>query len=225
MNVRRYALAFVVLLLALLAALLPMRLVLPDGMISVRKVEGSIWSARLNDARIGPLSLGDIDAGLRWPGWLAFHETSDRPGGIEGRLRPVGGGVELRDASGALALSGEARAMGGERLDLSAVSLDWGDAGCHHASGRVRLQLVPEVAGVQLGQLLTGTPKCQDGRFTLRLASQAGLESLEIELRPGGGYRSVMSIRPTDPAASAKLIAAGFRETPTGYQLEQSGAI
>ncbi len=218
-------LTFAAMLAAACVALLPIRLFLPDGLFTARDVSGTIWSGRVSDARIGPLLLGDLDLGMRWPGWLGFREAGMRSGALAGRLRPSNSGVAAQDVEGSLELNGEARAFGGERLDLSAVSLDWGDAGCHKASGRIRLQLLPQFAGVTLGQLLSGTPKCRDGRFELKLASQAGLESIEMELRAGGAFRTVMTIKPADPAAVPKLIAAGFVESPTGYKLEQSGRI
>jgi general secretion pathway protein N len=208
---------FALLLLAALVALMPMRLFLGDGPLSARAIRGSIWSAEIEDAHLGAIPLGNMTAGLGWPGLLRFRD-GDR---ISGSLSPWSDGVSVKDLNGKIALS--AATPYAQEAELVGLAVDFDPSGCKAAKGRVRLQLAKTIAGIPMGQMLVGSPKCDGRALVLHLASQSGLEQLTLTLPPTGRATTVVILRPTDREAVPALLAAGFTETPTGYRLSIDG--
>jgi general secretion pathway protein N len=198
-------------------ALMPMRFILPETALSARKVAGSIWSARLEGVSFGSLPLADLNAGLRWPGRLVFEDGAR----LSGSISPKSGGLSVRDLQGKLLLAGVDRSA--QDVEFLGVSLDFGEDGCVNANGRVRLRLVPSIAGVAMGQTLVGSPRCDSADLLIRLTSQSGLEALTFRVAPDRSTKTEMLIRPADREAGAALLAAGFVETPTGYRFASTG--
>jgi general secretion pathway protein N len=213
----RLAWLFALLLLAALVVLIPMRLFLGDGALSARAVRGSIWSAEIEDAHLGAIPLGNMTAGLGWPGLLRFQDGNR----ISGSLSPWSDGVAVKELNGKIALS--AATPYAQEAELLGLSVDFAQDGCKTAKGRVRVQLAKVIAGIPMGQMLVGSPKCDGSALVLHLASQSGLEQVTLTQPPTGGTTTVVILRPTDREAAAALLAAGFAETPTGYRLTISG--
>ena len=59
----------------------------------------------------------------------------------------------------------------------------------------------------------------------LPLASQSGMESLELRLFGDGRYQGKMLIRSTDATLRDRYGAAGFAVTAAGYALTVSGQL
>ena len=64
---------------------------------------------------------------------------------------------------------------------------------------------------------IRGTARCADGALLLPLASQTGMEQLNLRVMADGHWRIDLSVRPTDPAAASPPTAAGF--VPSGGAL------
>jgi general secretion pathway protein N len=209
-------LAVLVGLLVAVIAFLPLRLVLPDGPASVQVAEGTIWRGRLKGVKIGPLALGDL--ATRFNGSTVNFDDGARLSGV---LDPFAEGIGLS------ALTGEINAGIPllEPLKLSNVAIAMPASGCVAASGRVTVGLARPIPGIPAGQLLSGSPRCDKGDLLLALASQAGLERVEIRLHPDFSHELALIIKPSDPAMVPLLQLAGFSETSTGYRLNLGAAI
>jgi general secretion pathway protein N len=203
---------FAGLMLLSLIALMPMRLFLPESQISARNISGSIWSARLENVSAGGIPLGNLRAGLRWPGRLAFHDGAR----LSGSAGLIGDGYSLRDLTGKLALSSVNSAT--QDVEFLSVNIISGKEGCTEASGRIRLRLAQTIATVPMGQLLVGAPRCDGANLVTRLSSQSALEVLTLTALPDGKTRTEILIRRSEPDAASALLAAGFVETLLGYR-------
>jgi general secretion pathway protein N len=203
---------FAGLMLLSLIALMPMRLFLPESQISARNISGSIWSARLENVSAAGIPLGDLRAGLRWPGRLAFHDGAR----LSGSAGLIGDGYSLRDLTGKLALSSVNSAT--QDVEFLSVNFISGKEGCTEASGRIRLRLAQTIATIPMGQLLVGAPRCDGANLVTRLSSQSALEVLTFTAQPDGKTRTEMLIRPSEQGAASALLAAGFVQTSQGYR-------
>ena len=212
MTRRQLILWFGGLLTVALIACAPMRWFLPGGPLSVRKVSGTIWSARLEGASVQGMPLGDLNAGLVWPGRLKFSDGTRISGSIG-----TGGGYSVRDLTGILSLSSAHPAA--QDVEFRAFSLDFGPEGCRSAGGRIRLRLTPSISGVAMGQTLVGAPRCKGHALVTRLASQSGLEVMTLSAKPDGKTVTELLIRPGERDAGPPLLAAGFKQTPAGYRM------
>lgn len=220
--------AFVVALIVLM----PMRLALGwlglgDSGFAARSVSGSIWWGSLRDARIGGSALGDLRARLAPLPLIVGRARVD----LRGRGDPpVAGAVSISrhsiaidDASVSLP-TGNAFAplpIGG--FDLSGVSVKFQDGACRSADGRVTARMSGDIAGITLGQGMSGTARCDGDALLLPLASQAGTERALLRLWSGGRYTAELDVQPADPAMLPKLVASGFTPGPNGYTLSLQG--
>lgn len=221
-----------VFVLALLL-LLPMRLALgwveAGGQgLSARSVTGSLWAGQLTDARFAGLTLGDLDAGVSPLALLVgrLHVALDS----RGAARPVHGtasisrhgfGVEAMSAS--LATGALFAPLPVTALDLDALTVRFRDDRCVAADGRVRATLVGSVGGVALPASVAGDARCDGAALLLPLASQTGTEAVQLRITPAGTYRATLSMRSADPAAVARLQAAGFVPVGGAYRLSIEG--
>jgi Type II secretion system (T2SS), protein N len=196
-----------------LIAFAPMRWVLPSDLLSARKVSGSIWSARIESASIQGLPLGDLNAGLAWPGRLKVSDGTRIAGALGLRNR----GYSVRDLSGTLPLTSAIPAA--EDVEFRGVNFDFGPGGCKGASGRIRLRLAASIAGIPMGQTLVGAPRCTGQALGVRLSSQSGLEVLTVSAQPDGKAVTELLIRPGERDAGPALLAAGFAQVPLGYKM------
>lgn len=207
-------------LLFALAATLPMRLALDlfgfgGRGLAARAATGSVWAGALLQAEVGPVTLGDVRARLNLlPLFLGRARLSLR-GGEEGA--PIAGAVTVtRRGFGVDDVSGRFR-IGGP-LPLASIQLDDLSAGfegarCVRGDGRVRAAAAGALAGVAL----TGSARCEGEALLLPLADASGGARLDVRMFGDGRYRLDLVVRAADPAAAARLTAAGLTRTPSGY--------
>jgi general secretion pathway protein N len=218
MSRRRLIILFIALLTIALVATLPMRLVLPNGPISARSVEGSIWSAQLTDVRAGGVPLGTMRAGYRPLARVGVSTDA-------GLTAELGLGGSIEKLNGSIAVAGALSPFPAEMLEFRQVSLTMGDQGCTKADGRIRLILGQTGGGLPPGETLVGPLRCTAGQLTARLASQSGLDVLDFRVGADQRYQATLTARPASAEAANALIAAGFKRVPTGYQLAISGTL
>lgn len=205
-------------------ALLPLRWFVPEGMLAARAVSGTIWAGRIEGATLGPLRLGDVRAGLRWPGRMAL--ALDDPGQadpLRAFAMPAGNtGAVLDEVNGTLQLGVEAGPLLLESVRLRNARIDW-QGECRDADGR--LTLVAKVAALSMlpPVSLGGGLRCEAGNLVTRLKSQSGLELADVTLFPNGRWSATLTVRPPGPELAAALLASGFAETPLGYARSLQG--
>jgi general secretion pathway protein N len=224
-----FAAAFVIALLAFL----PMRLVLGwigvgEQGLSARSVDGSVWWGALTEARFGDLAVGDLRARVS-PLHLLVGQARVTLDGRE-QARALHGAIGISrhsmgidDMTASLAAGTVFAPVPVTGIDLDDVSVRFADGNCARAEGRVRATLSGDVGGIPLSQGMSGTAKCDSGALLLPLTSQSGTEAATIRLWQTGRFRAEISVRPSDPAAGAKLVLSGFRPTEAGYTLAVEG--
>jgi general secretion pathway protein N len=221
----------IVLFLALLAfalvALLPLRIVagwyaLEGRGLAAREASGSLWLGALKEARFGAVPLGDLRARLNiLPLFLGRARLSLSRDAAEDRFD--GAVTVSRHAFGVDDVTGQLRTgalfvpIPIASLDLDGVTAHFDGGQCSHAEGEVRAMLAGDTAGLILPSGLRGSARCADGALLLPLASQTGMEQLNLRIMADGRWRIDLSVRPTDPAAMTPLAAAGF--VPSGGAL------
>ena len=230
----RPAALFGAMLVATMIISLPMRAALGwigagDDGLAARSASGSVWAGRLTDVRFGGLTLGDMDAAVS-PLALLIGQARIA---LDGRdpARPIHGAASLSrhgvaiDSMTAHILTGPLFApVPVSAIDLDTVSVRFRDGQCESADGRVTATLASGgIAGIVLPASLSGPARCDDGALTVPLVSQAGTEGIAIRISGTGSYRAALSLRPGDPAAVARLIAAGFVEQGGTYRLSVEG--
>jgi general secretion pathway protein N len=210
-----------------LVALLPLRVAAGwfdlDGRgLAAREANGSLWAGALKEAQFGAVPLGDLEARLNvLPLFLGRARLSlsrdEADGGFEGAISVSRHGFGLDDLNGRLRLGALFAPLPVATLDLQDVSVRFANGMCAQAEGAVRAGLAGEVAGMLLPSGLSGTARCAEGALLIPLASQAGLEQLNLRIRADGRWRADLLVRPSDPAAQARLSAAGFALSGGSY--------
>jgi general secretion pathway protein N len=198
--------------------------------LAARQATGSVWLGALNEAQLGPAPLGDVQVRLnRLPLLIGRsrlslrRDSADSP--LEGAATIEGDGFSLDDFTGQLRLGVALSPLPVGSVDLDDVSVKYSDGVCQTAEGRVRAQLATELAGLSLASGLSGNARCGGGKLLLPLASQSGMERLNLSFDANGRYRAELSVTPTDPALQAQLIAAGFRPSGPGLGLRIEGIL
>ena len=220
--------AFVLAALAFaLVALLPLRVAagwfdLGGRGLAAREASGSLWSGALKEAQFGAVPLGDLKARLNlWPLFLGrarLQLSRDGPDGrFEGAVSVTRHTFGLDDLNGQIRLGALFAPLPLATLDLARVSAHFAGGQCQSAEGEVRAGLAGDVAGIMLASGLRGTARCAEGALLLPLASQAGMEQLNLRIRADGRWRIDLLVRPTEPAAAGRLAAAGFSASGGNY--------
>ena len=216
---------FVAALAFAFVALLPLRVAagwfdLGGRGLTAREARGSLWLGALREARFGTVPLGDLDARLNllplFLGRARLSLSRDGPdGAFEGAVTVSRHGFGLDDLSGQLRPGALFAPLPLAALDLNAFTAHFAGGRCDHAEGEVRAGLSGDLAGMSSG--LRGTARCAEGALLIPLASQTGLEQLNLRFEADGRWRIDLVVRPTDPAAQGRLTAAGFAAGPSGY--------
>ncbi|MDQ8755661.1 type II secretion system protein N [Sphingosinicella sp. LHD-64] len=205
-----------------LLALLPLRLAADwfgfaaRGLVA-REATGSIWFGGLREAQLGPVPVGDVTARLNsLPLLLGRARVSLRR---DDEANPFRGAITLSrhafgvdDATGQLRVGALFAPLPVAMIEADDVSAGFANGQCARAEGNVRATLAGEVAGIGLPSGFAGTASCAGDAVLLPLASQTGMERLELRLFADGRFRADLSIRPTDEALRGRLVAAGFQE-------------
>ena len=232
MSTRRWTAVLAFFLAAALVALLPMRLALDwfgfgSRGLSARAATGTLWLGVLQEARAGPIPLGDVQARLNfWPLFLGRARLS-LAGADEGTFR---GAVTISrhsfafdDVSARVRVGALLAPLAISALDFDDVSGGFASGRCIRGEGRVRASVASDVAGLTLADF-SGEARCAGEAVLLPLVSQTGLERLDISLFPDGRYQVQLSVRPSDEAVRGRLLAAGFRPSARGYGMRVDGA-
>lgn len=185
---------------------------------AAREAAGSIWGGTLRDVQIGSAPLGDLRATLNFlPLFVGRARVSlVRPG----EAAPFRGAVTVSpSAFGIDNVTGQLPAgrlftpLPVASIDFDRVSIRFVDGRCSRAEGNVRANLAGDVAGMALQSGFVGTATCAEEAALIPLASQSGMERLELRLFADGRYRAELSVRPSDPAFVQRLTAAGFSDS------------
>lgn len=203
---------FVCALLFSLVALLPLRFALgwlgyADKGLAAREARGSIWLGALTEARFGTVPLGDVATRLRFLPLLigrARLDLEQADDGLRGSVTVSRHGFGIDDATGRI----EAAAMADlppPTLDLSDVSVHFGDGLCIHAEGLVRARFAGELVGVPLTAGFSGEARCDGPALLLPLVSQSGGDRLDVRLFADGRYRIDVALRPAGLPYSARF--------------------
>jgi general secretion pathway protein N len=215
---RRWQIAVALLggLLALILCL-PLRLVLPETLLSARSVSGSIWSGRIEGAAIGPVRLGALKTAPRWPGVL--HVVAESAPGSDALSLDItpGDALTISHAQGKLPLDMAFGPVSAEAIDLRSVALKMDEGGCVTATGRIIAQARLSAAALLPPLALSGTLDCVGRDLATVMKSQSGLEQIEFRLYPNRNWQARILIRPASPELADLLRANGFAESPLGY--------
>jgi general secretion pathway protein N len=223
---------FVVAFAFALVALIPMRIALGwvGGGLAAREATGSIWLGALKEAQFGPVPLGDLGARLDMlplllgRARLSLSRDDARGGRFDGAVTVSRHRFGLDDLSGRLATGPLFAPLPLAAVDFDDVSVHFADGLCESAEGQVRATLAGELAGVALPGAMIGTVRCAEGALLVPLASQSGMELLNLAIRADGRYRIELVVRQTDPSLAPRLAAAGFRPSAAGYTRRIDGA-
>lgn len=225
---------FLAFFVAALLAFLPLRLALAwfglaERGMSARTVSGSIWAGHLREARFGQIALGDLSAGVSPLQLLVGRARVNLSGtgappapSLTAAIGVTRGSFALDDVTASLPVGNAFRPVPVTRLDLDDVSVRFRGDTCEAAQGRVRAAMTGEIGGLAVPAALAGEARCDGGALLLPLTSAAG-EGSTIRLWPDGRYRAELTLVPGDPAAAARLQAAGFVNTEAGMQLAIEG--
>jgi general secretion pathway protein N len=215
-------------LLAALVLFLPLRLAagligFGDLGLTARSAGGTVWSGRLEQARLGGFDLGTLDVGLK-PLPLLLGRASmaiERP--VADGAPPLAGTVSV--GIGRRAVEGLSGTISGgdigslpiESIAFDSATIVFADGRCVEASGRVTLTVGLSIAGLQLRNGMTGGLNCEGRDLVTTLVGQSGLERLRLTIDPQGNYVARLLVQSTDPVLGAALTTAGFGPTAEGY--------
>ena len=224
---------FLLAFLFALVALLPLRLALDwfaldDRGFAARAAKGSVWLGSLSEAQFGTVSLGDLQAQLRsLPLFIGRArvdlERVDEGRRFEGSATVSRHSFGVDDATGAVDVGGALAPLPIGAIDLSDVTAHFVDGLCTSAEGLVKANVAADIAGVSLPGGLSGNARCDRGALLLPLASQSGMEALNLRLFEDGRYEVELAVRPIDDAMRDRLIQSGFALSNNGYVLRVSG--
>ena len=192
---------FVAVFLLSLAALLPLRLALAwTGLdrsgLSAREASGSAWLGALQEARVGPVPLGDVRARIGALPLLVGRARLAVSGGqgIDGAATVSRHGFGIDDASGTLRAAALFAPLPLSTIELDGLSARFAGGLCTQAEGSVRATFAGPVAGIPVASALAGEARCAEGALLLPLAGQSGIERLDLRLFPDGRWRADLAV-------------------------------
>lgn len=234
------ALTYLLILLAVIAValfFLPLRLAvsmagLEGSRFSAKAISGSVWNGRIEGAQVGPLPLGDLDAGVRFlpllTGKLLMDLERPATAGDDGLVATVGksgNSLLVQNATTVLGVGRQLAPLPASAIDLRDVNITFAGGRCQSASGQVRMSLDANIPGLDLKQGLLGNAICQDGVLVLPLQSGSGMEQLTLKLEGNGYYTARLFLSGSDRAWTLLLPTLGFRNVPDGYAIKVAGQL
>ena len=191
----------------------------PDGL-SVRQVDGRLWSGRFTGVRWRGQAFDTVDAALHPLSWVwGIPRLALRADGLDvawsaGRVQ----GLHRADGQVALAPS---PSWSGMRLTARAHGLQvlFADGRCLRAGGTLQVEASgPALPGaVQLA----GPARCDGGEARIDLAPAQPTPGqpevrADVRLSSDGGYRAAVRVVSQDPRVIAALALAEFQPGPGG---------
>jgi len=210
---------------------LPLAVVLPlalpaDSGLTARRAEGPVWDGMLRDASLAGLPLGDTRIGFDFfPLLVGEARLGFSSRGLRGIVAVSSGDLGLTRGNGVLDLSGRLRPLPLSRFSLDEVAASFHNLKCVSASGRVRADVSGDIGGIALPGGMSGTLRCNGADLLVPLVGQSGMERVDLRVGATGSWRADLSVRTSDPAIAAKLLASGFSAGPGGYTVRVSGAL
>jgi general secretion pathway protein N len=230
---RRRAFFFLGAFLFALLALFPLRLGLSwlgldQRGFSAREAEGSLWLGSLREVQLGPIAIGDVTASLStlplFIGRARIElERRGEPDRLEGAATVSRHGFGIDDLTASLRLAEPVAGLPVAGIDPADLSVHFSGGLCRSADGLVRTTMAGELPGLALPSTLSGNARCDGGALLLPLASQSGMEALNLRLFDDGRYRAELVVRAGDAAAAQRLAASGFVPSGAGYALRFEG--
>jgi general secretion pathway protein N len=231
-------LLMVLAILLALAAFMPLRfalgLALPQkSPVSAKAVSGSIWDGNIIDLKIGTLSFGNLNAGLRFfpllLGQIKYRVegmTVDGQPPLSGTITAGWGGRGIANMTGKLPLSGGDPRLPLSYLELQDISVNFDNTQCRKASGNMRLMLTKgSLSALGLDSGFFGTARCEGGMLLLPLVSQSAMERADIRLQAGGVYSITLTVLNENPEIGPLLASAGFVQISGGYRIVVKGQL
>ncbi|WP_420605411.1 type II secretion system protein N [Novosphingopyxis sp.] len=228
----RLVLAALILFLLLLLIFLPLRAALGWANlgargIGAREAGGLVWSGYINDLTVGETSLGSVGAGLRplplFIGQLRFHLDRDasigRPA-VDAELFSGLGRFGVSDANLTVPASSLFGSLPLGEFTLQNVAISFVGNRCIHAEGTVRATVNSVLPGLELPGGMVGTLRCESAALLVPLASQTGLETLDIRIAGDGSYTTRLKLAGDRSSVAGALAAAGLTQTGDGFVLE-----
>ena len=220
----------VLLVVALTAWLLPLRWVTsaaaPD--LAARRVTGSVWHGRLEQAEWRGLDLGDIDVALDPAGLRAGEVRLDfarAATALSGRIVTGGGAHRLEALTGALRVPLASAHVKAIDLDLREAAISVDAAGrCAAASGVVaaRLSGLPLIGD---SPVIEGVMRCDGDVLVLPLMSADGYYGVDLRLTPDRRYRADIRVKVESRLVQMGLAAAGFAAKGVFSQISIEGQL
>ncbi len=215
-------------LMLALAALLALLMVLPlravfgllrldDMGVAARSLRGPVWWGGAEELQIGGVRLGSVDVFLSPVQLLTGRARLDirrqlgAPDDIRGAVTVGWGSRGIDGVTGKLPLAAALAPLPVSTVDLDDFSVRFAGGRCVSADGQVRARLMAVIAGLNLANGLNGTPRCDGAQLLLPLASQSGMERLDVRIAADGKLQATMRVRTTDPLLGGALGASGFR--------------
>lgn len=223
-----------VLVIALIV-LMPMRLALAlfgfgDVGLSARVVTGPVWYARLSEAHVGDIDLGDVTAALSPLQLVVGRARIDLRGtpregepAMRGAIGLTRHSVGLDDMTASVPVGSVFAPLPISQLVLEDVSVRFEGDACTGADGRVKAVIAGSIAGLNLAQGMSGAVRCAGGELLVPLASQSGGETITLRIKADGRYRAALGVQPGDPQMASALAAIGFQPSRSGYALSVEG--
>ncbi len=220
--------AFLFALIALIPSALALRwLSLDRSGLAAREANGSIWFGALREARFGQVPLGDVRTRLRGLplllGRARLDLSSAQGDGLEGGITVSRHAFGIDDVTSRLAMGGALAPIPRASLSVDDVSVRFADGLCASANGLVKATVAGESLGPAVPSSFSGEARCDGGAMLLPLASQSGMEKLDIRLFGDGRYRIELLVRPGDEPSRQRLAAAGFTASGTNAVLRAEG--
>ncbi|WP_129790862.1 type II secretion system protein N [Sphingosinicella sp. CPCC 101087] len=216
-----------------LVALFPLRLALDrlgfeERGLAARSATGSVWNGALQEARIGPVALGDVHARLNllplFLGRARLSVIAAEENGLVGAVSVSRHGFGFEDFDGRIRAGTLFAPLPLTSLDFDDLSAGFAGGRCVRADGGVRAIVSAQAGGIGISPELVGRARCAGDALLLPLAGRSGMERLDVRIFPDGRYRLDLLVRSTDPAVGAALAAAGFRRVAQGYAMRIDGA-
>lgn len=229
MSRRALVALFVLALPVLLAATLPLRLLIDGSFdrlgLTASAISGPAWSGRLRTLAWRGHPLGDVTASLRPLSLLTGTRRLRLSAPTLSADIVQGRRAGFEHASGQLELAIRQPLPATVRFSLDNASLVFADGRCRRASGDLTAELIVE--GLDRPLQLDGAMQCDGDRGSIALSARdPGLQveaTLAVDAR--GRYELRSRVRPVDGPLSPALQAAGFRPGPAGLSRVDSGSL